>query len=71
MEFRDLIKLKNYLRQVLQYNRYSDFETAECSGVAPSGILVDIILDKTNFSWGFLHPGERERRTENKSEKYK
>lgn len=49
---------------------YLDFETAEHSSAVPSGILVDIILDKTNFSWGFLHSGERGRSIEYKSEKY-
>lgn len=49
MEFRNLIELKKYLRQVFHYNCYLDFETAEHSSAAPSGIQVDIILDKTNF----------------------
>lgn len=71
MEFRNLTELKKDSRQVLQYNCCLDFETAEHSSAAPSGILVDIILDKPNFSWGFIRSGERRRRIEKKLEKYK
>lgn len=56
MEFRNVVELKKDLRQVLQYNRYLDFETAQHSGEVSSGILVD----KAKFPGGFLHSEEEE-----------